>query len=105
MDSHIRRARRVYLEKSRQTLDSIKKYFPDAALTFNETAMYTAIRLNKPVNRAEIDRTLDENGIRLMTSVKGDRDFGFCFSGIPINKIDEGIRLGSQLIKKNVIPT
>ncbi len=71
MDSHIRRARRVYLEKS-----------------------------PKEVNRAEIDNALEENGIRLMTSIKSDSDFGFCFSGIPINKIDEGIRLVSEIIFK-----
>ena len=88
MDSHIRRARRVYLEKSRQTLESIKRYFPNAALT------------PKEVNRAEIDNALEENGIRLMTSIKSDSDFGFCFSGIPINKIDEGIRLVSEIIFK-----
>ena len=100
MDSHIRRARRVYLEKSRQTLESIKRYFPNAALTFNETAMYVAVKLPKEVNRAEIDNALEENGIRLMTSIKSDSDFGFCFSGIPINKIDEGIRLVSEIIFK-----
>ena len=100
MDSHIRRARRVYLEKSRQTLESIKRYFPNASLTFNETAMYVAVKLPKEVNRAEIDNALEENGIRLMTSIKSDSDFGFCFSGIPINKIDEGIRLVSEIIFK-----
>ena len=100
MDSHIRRARRVYLEKSRQTLESIKRYFPNASLTFNETAMYIAVKLPKEVNRAEIDKALEEKGIRLMTSIKSDSDFGFCFSGIPINKIDEGIRLVSEIIFK-----
>ena len=100
MDSHIRRARRVYLEKSRQTLESIKRYFPNASLTFNETAMYVAVKLPKDVNLAEIDNALEENGIRLMTSINSDSDFGFCFSGIPINKIDEGIRLVSEIIFK-----
>ena len=62
--------------------------------------MYVAVKLPKDVNRAEIDNALEENGIRLMTSIKSDSDFGFCFSGIPINKIDEGIRLVSEIIFK-----
>ena len=101
MDSHIRRARRVYLEKSRQTLEKIKKYFPGSKLTFNETAMYVAVQLPYTVKRDEVDKLLEEHAVRLMTSIRSDRDFGFCFSGIPINKIDEGIRLVSDIISNS----
>ena len=98
MDSHIRRARRVYLEKSRQTLESIKLYFPGAEQKFNETAMSVAVKLKNPVDRSVFDKKLEENGIRLMTSIKSDRVLGFCFSGIPVKKIDEGVRLVSEII-------
>ena len=63
--------------------------------------MYVAVQLPYTVKRDEVDKLLEEHAVRLMTSIRSDRDFGFCFSGIPINKIDEGIRLVSDIISNS----
>lgn len=99
MDAHIRRARRVYLEKSHQTITSVRRYFPQASLTFHETAMYISLKLPHTVNRKAVTCALKKNSIRLMDLNHDAQEFGLCFSGIPIQKIDDGIRCVSEIIK------
>ncbi|MBR1481722.1 MAG: PLP-dependent aminotransferase family protein [Ruminococcus sp.] len=98
IDAHIRRARRIYLEKSRDTLFFIQKYFPDSTVVFHETSLYYSVRLPFQVNRAAMDAGLEQSGIRLMTREFDENVFGISFSGIPSKKIEEGLRLTSEII-------
>ena len=98
IDAHIRKARRIYLEKSRVMHESLKRHFPDSRLIFNETAMYFGIFLHSAVDRRAIDAELSRNSVRLMPQHHADNAFGVSFSGIPILKIDEGIALTSRII-------
>ena len=101
IDAHIRKARRIYLEKSRVMADSLKKHFTESRLIFNETAMYFGVSLPVEVNRSAIDKDLKNNSVRLMPQHYADNEFGVSFSGIPISKIDDGIALISRIIHQN----
>ncbi|MER2081341.1 MAG: hypothetical protein ABS876_07450, partial [Ruminococcus sp.] len=101
IDSHIRKARRIYLEKSRVTLDALNRHFPDSTRLFNETSMYVSVRLPFQPDREAIDRELKENLMRVMPCQNAGNEFGISFSGIPIDKIEEGIALLSRIIRKN----
>lgn len=105
IDSHIRKARRIYDDKSRVTLSCIEKYLPGSEVVFNETSMYVTVRLPYPVNRTGIDKDCKAQSIRLMPYKKADNEFGVSFSGIPIERIDDGIRLLSEIIHKHKQPT
>ena len=101
IDAHIRKARRIYLEKSRVMFESIDKHFPGAQTVFNETAMTVSLTLPGVADRGAIDRELENSSVRLLPHRHADNYFGFSFSGIPITKIDEGVALTAQIIKKH----
>ena len=101
IDGHIRRARRIYLEKSRLTHESLARLLPEAQLRFNETAMYFRAVVPYDVDRERIDKALSQNYIRLMRYRENARDFGISFSGIPTEKIAPGIALLSEIIRQN----
>lgn len=99
IDAHLRKARRIYLDKSKVTLESIEKHIPDCEIVFNETSMYVSIRLKNKVDREKIDNELENASISLMPNKKADNEFGISFSGIPIEKIDRGIKLLGDILK------
>ena len=101
IDGHIRRARRIYLEKSRLTHESLAHMLPEAALRFNETAMYFRAVVPYEIDRKSVDKALSQQYIRLMRSRENERDFGISFSGIPTEKIAPGIALLSEIIRQN----
>ncbi|MEF2884391.1 MAG: PLP-dependent aminotransferase family protein, partial [Ruminococcus sp.] len=101
IDAHIRKARRIYLEKARVMHECLNKYFPGCRLIFNETAMYFGIAFPEQVDRQSIDRELKNHSVRLMPQQHDDNHFGVSFSGIPISKIEEGIALTSRIIHQN----
>lgn len=101
IDAHLRKARRIYLDKSRVMLESIEKYIPDCETIFNETSMYVSIMLKNKVNRDKIDKELEESSVCLMPNNKTDNEFGISFSGIPIEKIDAGIKSLGKILKES----
>ena len=101
IDAHIRKARRIYLEKARVMHECLNKYFPGCRLIFNETAIYFGIAFPEQVDRQSIDRELKNHSVRLMPQQHDDNHFGVSFSGIPISKIEEGIALTSRIIHQN----
>ena len=100
IDGHIRRARRIYLEKSRLTHESLAHMLPEAALRFNETAMYFRAVVPYEIDRKSVDKALSQQYIRLMRSRENERDFGISFSGIPTEKMRRGSLL-SEIIRQN----
>ncbi|MCD8026395.1 MAG: PLP-dependent aminotransferase family protein [Clostridiales bacterium] len=99
IDVHLRKARRIYLEKSKIMLNSVKEYFKDSAkVTFNETSLYITLKVNKEINREEIEKELSENSVCIMPYKNESNVFGLSFSGIPENKIPRGIQILSKII-------
>ncbi len=101
IDIHLRKARRIYFEKSRIILDSINKYFNDNAdIVFNETSLYVSLKLSISPDRTEKEKELLNNSISIMPYKRENNVFGLSFSGIPENKIEEGIKLISKILIK-----
>jgi GntR family transcriptional regulator/MocR family aminotransferase len=98
IDIHLRKARRVYLEKSKIILKSIAKYFDGCKIEFNETSLYVKIKLNKELNWKTTERELEEKSIKIMPYKSFSDEFGLSFSGIQNERIDDGIRLISEII-------
>lgn len=101
IDVHLRKARRIYLEKSRIVLNSIKNCFDDYRLVFNETSMYVKLIPSNKIDRESVDSEFADNSIKLMPA-KSENEFDLSFSGINTERIEEGIRLISEIIKNNI---
>ena len=82
IDAHLRKARRVYLEKSKILLDSVAAYLPQAAFDFNETALYLVLRPPFAVDRAKLEEELSSCSVRLMNYERSENAFALSFSGI-----------------------
>ena len=94
IDIHLRKARRIYLEKSKLILKLIKKYFSkETAVIFNETSLYVSVIPNFEFDRNKTDKILSENSVVLMPHKNNDNVLTLSFSGISSEKIPDGIRL------------
>lgn len=98
IDVHLRKARRVYLEKSNIMLKSAEKYFGDKAeIIFNETSLYIALKL-KAECRNDIVNIIEKNSIKIMQYNKDSNTLVLSFSGISECKIEAGIKLLSETL-------
>ena len=99
IDAHLRKARRIYLEKSKVILDSIKKQFGNSAkIVFNETSLYISIFVSGDVNRKAVDEKLKKLSVGIMPYKTENNEFGLSFSGIPQEKIADGIEILARTI-------
>lgn len=104
IDAHLRRARRTYLEKSAVLLQSVKRHFPGCAVVFNETSLYLSLRLQDNVDRARLNEALERQSVRIIPHHRGENELGLSFSGIPINKIEDGVARVAECVKYAIIP-
>ncbi len=95
---HLRKARRIYLEKSKIILQSLSKYFHDCKIVFNETSLSVKIWLDKAELSKNIIDKISENSICVMPNSNTGSFLGLSFSGIKKEKIDDGIKLLSKII-------
>lgn len=99
LDAHLRKARRIYLEKSRIITESIYRYFgKDTEILFNETSLYTSIKCKSKYSCEEIKKILSDNSIGIMDTAADGYTLKLSFSGIDADKIDSGIKKIHQLI-------
>lgn len=99
IDAHLRKARRIYLEKSKVILDSIKKQFGNSAkIVFNETSLYISIFVSGDVNRKAVDEKLKKLSVGIMPYKTENNEFGLSFSGIPQEKITRGIEILAETV-------
>jgi GntR family transcriptional regulator/MocR family aminotransferase len=99
IDIHLRKARRIYFEKSKVMLECIKKYFPaDTEIIFNETSLYISIKLKKNFDRNKVEQKLEENSINIMPYKNENNIFSLSFSGIEEEKIENGIKIISDIL-------
>lgn len=101
IEAHLRRARRVYLEKSKTLLENIESSFENAHLTFNETSLYISFRLPYAIERKNIDKMLADRSVRLMPNHNADNEFALSFSGIAQEKIADGVAILREVIEAN----
>lgn len=99
IDAHLRRARRIYLEKSAAIHHSVRRHFPDCALMFNETSLYVSVRLKEPVDSRLLAQELERRSVRLIPHSRGENELGLSFSGIPIEKIEDGVALVAEAVE------
>ena len=101
LDAHLRKARRVYLEKSKQITDCVYKYFGnDTQIIFNETSLYISVKIKGISDYNEIRKKLDENNIAVMPEKAEINALNLSFSGISIDKIDAGIKRICDVIQQ-----
>lgn len=99
IDIHLRKARRVYLEKSKTILNSIKRNFDNnIEIIFNETSLYVTVKLNNNIDMDELINKLKENSVNVMPA-KSNNILNLSFSGIDEEKIDKGIRIIRKVLK------
>lgn len=104
IDIHLRKARRIYLEKSRTIIDSINNCFGEnIEIIFNETSLYISLRINENLNRKRIEKSFTEHSVAIMPYKKESNEFGLSFSGISQDKIADGIKILSDIITENII--
>ena len=103
IDAHLRKARRIYLEKSRIMLENIKKYFGDSVrVLFNETSLHISLFTDRNIDRANADKMLKRNSVGIMPYKTANNEFRLSFSGIPQEKIPDGIELLADIISKTM---
>ncbi len=101
IDKHLRKARRIYLEKSKVIVESIHKYFgDDIKLLFNETSLYVTICLKYDVDSCKMLKILKQNSLDIMNSDLENRELRLSFSGIEKEKINQGINLLYYAVKE-----
>ncbi len=93
IDAHLRRARRVYYEKSKRLMACVEKTFPSVPYEFNETALYLVLKPPFSFDRNRLEQALAARSVRLMARDKEKNALALSFSGIPLEKTEEGVRL------------
>ena len=101
LDAHLRKARRVYLEKSKLITESVYKYFgEDTKIIFNETSLYISVKINGIENYSELRRKLSDDNVAVMPDKEGLNALNLSFSGISVDKIDSGIKRIYEIINE-----
>lgn len=99
IDIHLRKARRVYLEKSKSILNSIIKYFGNnIKIIFNETSLYITVMLDDSLDMNSFIKKLNENSINVMPTTTNNM-LNLSFSGIDEEKIDKAVKIICKIIK------
>lgn len=102
IDIHLRKARRVYLEKSKIILNSIKNNFESKVrIIFNETSLYVTLQFDNSVDVNKLINELHKNSVNVMPTTSCDT-LNLSFSGIDEEKIEYGIKIINE-IQKNLL--
>ena len=101
LDVHLRKARRIYLEKSNLMLSNIKKYFGTSVkIVFNETSLYVSLIFKDKTIDDSVIKKIDDALIKTMQFNKAENMIVLSFSGIKDVKIESGIKLLYETISK-----
>ena len=101
LDAHLRKARRVYLEKSKLITECVYKYFGnDTQIIFNETSLYISVKLKGVSDYDTVCKALDKNSVAVMPEKAEINALNLSFSGISVDKIDAGIKRICDVIQQ-----
>ncbi|MCQ2514633.1 MAG: PLP-dependent aminotransferase family protein [Ruminococcus sp.] len=100
IDIILRKARRIYFEKSRIMLEAIKQQLNEnTEIIFNETSLYISIIFkSKTVNYPILEQYLENNSIKIMPKRVENNIIRLSFSGIEEEKILQGIKIISEFL-------
>lgn len=99
IDIHLRKARRIYNEKSKIMLNSIKEHFNNnAKIIFNETSLYLTLKFQKKYDKNALNKELDKYSVGIMPYSCKDDVIEISFSGIETSKIKDGIKSLSEAV-------
>lgn len=99
IEAHLRKARRVYLEKSRLLLECINKHLPKAEINLNETSLYLTVDPLFEYDRSKVEKALEKKSVRLMTYHKDEKALALSFSGISQEKLKDGVKIICDVVK------
>ena len=103
IDAHLRKARRVYSEKSKVLTAEIEKHLPKAVIGFNETALYITVRPPFKTDREKAEKALAQRSVRIMPKGADGQEYALSFSGISQERIREGVRVFCETLEENKI--
>lgn len=96
IDAHLRKARRIYLEKSRLMLDAVEEHFGEKAdIFFNETSLYVMLKFKKP-QKTDI-KDIEKKSVNVTRYDADENRLILSFSGISNEKINDGVKALSEL--------
>lgn len=103
LDTHLRKARRIYLEKSKIITNSVFKYFGNKVdILFNETSLYISLKFKNKINFSKLTKSLAEQSVCIMQKKNNDYSISLSFSGIETEKIENGIKIIYQQLKNDI---
>jgi DNA-binding transcriptional MocR family regulator len=83
-------------------LEKVKARFgKKVEIIFNETSLYITLKFQKEYNRSKIEKLLADNSVCIMPYKNEKNLFSLSFSGISIERIDEGINIISKVLLEN----
>ncbi len=93
IEKRLRRLRKLYSEKSQIMLDALDECFGERAEVFlAETALSVRVKLRSDALPRDIAKAALKSGVRIIPPTDGDNgEFSLSFSGIPAEKIRDGI--------------
>lgn len=100
IDAHLRKARRIYYETGKRLSDCLREQLPEAKLLFNETSLYISVILPKSFDRRELEKKLAQHSVKIMPDSGREGIISLSFSGIAIEKIEEGVKRLAKVINK-----
>ena len=91
LEKHLKRLRRVYYNKSQLLINELKRNFNNIkSISLFESSLTIEIEFLQDINE-DITKTLLENGVKI-ANIKNLNTISLCFSGIPLEKIPDGIK-------------
>ncbi len=101
LESNLRRLRKIYAEKSRLVISSVKKYFSERTpYILNESSLCVAVKISEQPPE-EVFSLLRKNKINTIKSIYGDYNLTLGLSGIHLEQIAEGVEKIHSLLCKS----
>lgn len=101
LERHLRKLRRLYAEKSKQMINSLKSVFSDEiSYIFSETALRVLVKHKNRINRELLFEECEKNQLKVNRSNNDSFDYILSFSGIPAEDIEKGLLKLKEITEK-----
>ena len=91
LEKHLKRLRRVYYNKSQLLINELKENFNNIkSISLFESSLTIEVEFLQDITK-DIAKKLIENGVKI-SNFKNQNTISLCFSGIPLEKIPDGIK-------------
>ena len=92
----LKRLRRLYRKKSDLMIEEIKQQLPIDHMLLEETALRIRVFFKNPLNIIQFEKACKQHQLAL--TILNEKELLLSFSGIPIDKIKEGIQIIKECI-------